>query len=242
MMSWRCWWALAAAALHANAFSIPSTHRTRPLPRALGRQTARNTFNRHTGRRATALAASALDYGPGVVGDLAEIVELAQAEFGKAYGDPASKFGLRTLLAIGFFLRLTYGVDRDHRVICCRDGGGELVGVVELSMQPFGRLAGPVPPPQFVKRLLGGGEPLKPYLSNLLVAPPARQRGIGAALVRACEAEARRWDEDVVVLHHDTEDAKLDRFYKRLGYADEPAPTLPVDGFILKLVSKKILR
>ena len=63
-----------------------------------------------------------------------------------------------------------------------------------------------------------------------------------AALVRACEAEARRWDEDVVALHHDTEDAKLDRFYKRLGYADEPAPTLPVDGFILKLVSKKILR
>lgn len=196
-------------------------------------------------RSSSRVSAAALEYRPGEVGDLLDIVDLAHAEFGKAYGDPVSRFGLRSVLTVGFFLRLTYGLDDDHRVICCRDGeSGDLLGLVEVSMQPYGNLAGPMPPPQWVKRAIGeiNDQPLQPYLSNLLVAPERRKAGIGGALVRACEREAARWDMPRIALHHDTEDAKLDRFYRKLGYArpDDAPDDIAIDGYVLKLVTKRV--
>lgn len=177
----------------------------------------------------------------GTLADLGDIVDMAHAEFGKAYSDPVSRFGLRSVLFLGFFLRLTYGVDADHSVYCCRDGGGDLVGVVELSLQPYGKLAGPIPPPPFAKAALGGDRPLRPYLSNLLVAPSRRKRGLGAALVRKCETETARWGFSRLALHHDRDDAPLTRFYEKFGFRTEAdAPAFLVDGFMLQFVAKPI--
>ena len=73
------------------------------------------------------------------------------------------------------------------------------------------------------------------------ILPSSRRRGIGAALVRACCDEARRWGQTKIGLHHDTEDSKLDRFYKKFGFNEvTPGDYLEVDGFVLKFVSKSV--
>jgi GNAT superfamily N-acetyltransferase len=221
-------WAVAARAL------VP------PAPR-LGRPAWAR------GARPAAVAAAAAAAAPelyrATLDDLGDIVDVAHAEFGAAYGDPVSRFGLRTTLLVGFFLRLTYGLDADHAVFCARERGA-LTGVVELSLQPFGRLAGPIPPPQWLKAALGGADrPLRPYLSNLLVVPAKRRRGVGAALVGKCEAEAARWGFSTLALHHDRDDAPLARFYRKFGFRVETgAPAFLVDGFMLQFVSKPLGR
>jgi N-acetylglutamate synthase-like GNAT family acetyltransferase len=57
---------------------------------------------------------------------------------------------------------------------------------------------------------------LTPWLAALFVLPPYRGRGIGAALVRRCEAEAKRCDHDRLFLY--TSDAS--GYYERLGWRE----------------------
>jgi GNAT superfamily N-acetyltransferase len=57
---------------------------------------------------------------------------------------------------------------------------------------------------------------LAPWLGQLFVAPAYRKRGIGAALVRAVAAEARRIGYDRLHLYTSGE---LPRFYERLGWS-----------------------
>ncbi|KAJ8608433.1 hypothetical protein CTAYLR_009593 [Chrysophaeum taylorii] len=177
----------------------------------------------------------------GIVSDLGSIVDLAHAEFEKGYEDPVQKFGLRLVLWLGFFLRLTYGVPLDHTLLVY-ETDDDLCGMVELSMQPAGKLAAAMPPPQWIKRLRGD---LHPYLSNLLVSRTHRNRGIGRNLVRACEAVVQHhWCRDTLALHFDAQDPSLSRFYRRLGFQygstkmRAPLPittttTTEIDGFSL---------
>ena len=81
--------------------------------------------------------------------------------------------------------------------------------------------------------------PLTPYLANLLVRPDARRRGVGGALVVACEQEAASWGDGVLGLHHDRTDQKLVRFYRKLGFAGDGVP-LKHQGFDLVYVAKRV--
>ena len=114
-------------------------------------------------------ATDELEYGRGTMADLSSIVTLAQAEFGKDYTDPVSKFGLLTLLTVGFWIRLCRD---DHSILTCKDASNDLIGYVEVSPQPAGEVSGPFPLPKWAKGLMG---PLTPYLANLLVRPDARR-------------------------------------------------------------------
>ncbi|MGA1838926.1 GNAT family N-acetyltransferase [Herbiconiux sp. 11R-BC] len=54
---------------------------------------------------------------------------------------------------------------------------------------------------------------------RLLVVDPSRQRsGAGAALVRACIAEARRWGANAVVLDTGSLNSAAQRLYERTGF------------------------
>jgi GNAT superfamily N-acetyltransferase len=174
-----------------------------------------------------------LEYGRGTMTDLSSIVALAQAEFGKDYTDPVSKFGLLTLLTVGFWIRLCRD---DHSILTCKDASNDLIGYVEVSPQPAGEVSGPFPLPKWAKGLMG---PLTPYLANLLVRPDARRRGVGGALVVACEQEAASWGDGVLGLHHDRTDQKLVRFYRKLGFAGDGVP-LKHQGFELVYVAKRV--
>ena len=183
--------------------------------------------------RGPAATADELEYGRGTMADLSSIVTLAKAEFGKDYTDPVSKFGLLTLLTVGFWIRLCRD---DHSILTCKDASNDLIGYVEVSPQPAGEVSGPFPLPKWAKGLMG---PLTPYLANLLVRPDARRRGVGGALVVACEQEAASWGDGVLGLHHDRTDQKLVRFYRKLGFAGDGVP-LKHQGFELVYVAKRV--
>jgi predicted N-acetyltransferase YhbS len=55
-------------------------------------------------------------------------------------------------------------------------------------------------------------------MRKLMVLPAARRRGIGADLVAAAEAEARRLGRTLIVL--DTEEDSAEDFYLELGYVE----------------------
>ena len=79
----------------------------------------------------------------------------------------------------------------------------------------------------------------RPVVSNLAVAPRARRRGLAAALMRACEAQAREWGYDECLLLVEAGNTRARRLYRKLGYKALPggeeagAPTLKVADGVL---------
>lgn len=91
------------------------------------------------------------------------------------------------------------GVGRDERVLFIAEGGGgAVVGTVQLVVaQP-------------------DNQPHRADVAKMLVRRSARRRGVGAALMRAAEAEARSRGKTLLVL--DTASADAERLYSRLGW------------------------
>eukprot|EP00210_Caulerpa_lentillifera_P005574 g5331.t1 len=56
------------------------------------------------------------------------------------------------------------------------------------------------------------------YLSNLAVAPEARNRKVGSTLVQACEFVAKKWGCWAIALHCDPRNTAAFNLYKKLGY------------------------
>lgn len=77
------------------------------------------------------------------------------------------------------------------------------VGVALLTLRPNVWLAGPVA-----------------LLDELYVVPSERDRGIGTALLKEAEAQARRRGCELLEINVDGEDAGARRFYERHGYRD----------------------
>lgn len=59
------------------------------------------------------------------------------------------------------------------------------------------------------------------YLADIEVSPGMRSRGIGAALLRQVEAEARRRGKERIWLHADGQNVRAHRFYERHGWRHE---------------------
>jgi hypothetical protein len=59
-----------------------------------------------------------------------------------------------------------------------------------------------------------------PLLNHLEVTPAWQRRGIGTALVHACEAAARARGHDVLILGVGLDNPDAKRLYERLGYVD----------------------
>ena len=61
----------------------------------------------------------------------------------------------------------------------------------------------------------------RPILSNLVVLPPYRRRGVGTRLVGEVEARAFEWGFDEMVLKVEADNAAAIGFYQELGYSVE---------------------
>jgi GNAT superfamily N-acetyltransferase len=98
-----------------------------------------------------------------------------------------------------------------------RRGGGVLL-VAWLDGHPVGEVfleCEPAPEPE-VRRHLPG----VPRLDHLEVLGPFMRRGIGTALIRAAEANARQLGHERIALGVGLDNPKARRLYERLDYAD----------------------
>lgn len=72
-----------------------------------------------------------------------------------------------------------------------------------------------------VATVVAGFDGVRGWIYHLAVAPPARRRGIGAAMMAAAEAALAARGCPKVNLQVVAENAGVVRFYERLGYAVE---------------------
>ena len=100
--------------------------------------------------------------------------------------------------AEAFWRRVGAGVDRGERVLFVADDGDALVGTVQLLVEQ----------PE--------NQPHRADVAKMMVSNRARRQGIGAALMRAAEQEAKARGKTLLVL--DTASADAERLYARLGW------------------------
>jgi GNAT superfamily N-acetyltransferase len=85
-----------------------------------------------------------------------------------------------------------------------------------LLLLPLQQAEAVLPPP-FPTRA-----PLQAYISNMSVAPDARQRGLARRLCRACGRVAVAWRQPRVVLHVAVDNAAARALYSSVGFRDVP--------------------
>ena len=107
--------------------------------------------------------------------------------------------------AAAFWRRVAAGVAEGERVLFVADDGAGIVGTVQLVLEQ----------PE--------NQPHRADVAKMMVAHRARRRGIGAALMKAAEEEARARGKSLLVL--DTASADAERLYARLGW--QPCGTIP---------------
>jgi len=100
--------------------------------------------------------------------------------------------------AEAFWRRIAVGVDGGERALFVADDGDGIVGTVQLVLEQ----------PE--------NQPHRADVAKMMVADRARRHGIGAALMRAAEQEARARAWTLLVL--DTASADAERLYARLGW------------------------
>ena len=100
--------------------------------------------------------------------------------------------------AEAFWRRVAAGVDGGKRVLFVADDGDGIVGSVQLVVEQ----------PE--------NQPHRADVAKMMVAHRARRRGIGAALMKAAEQEAKARAKTLLVL--DTASADAERLYARLGW------------------------
>ncbi|HWA49119.1 MAG TPA: GNAT family N-acetyltransferase [Dongiaceae bacterium] len=89
--------------------------------------------------------------------------------------------------------------ERGERLIIVAEAEGRLDGSVQLILAPQ------------------ENQTFRADIAKLLVHRRARRQGLGAALMRAAEAEARRIGRTLLTLDTET-DSDADRLYERLGW------------------------
>ena len=100
--------------------------------------------------------------------------------------------------AQAFWRRIAAGVDDGERVLFVADDGDGIVGTVQLVLEQ----------PE--------NQPHRADVAKMMVANRARRHGIGAALMKAAEQEAKARGKTLLVL--DTASADAERLYARLGW------------------------
>lgn len=117
-------------------------------------------------------------------------------------------------------------------VLVAVDDAGGLVGCVTYVPDEKSPLAEGLAPGEASMRMLG-------------VAPAARRRGVGRALVEACVARARAAGKQRVFIHSGAWMREAHAMYQSLGFVRvperdwTPAPDVPLYGFALDLAKPR---
>lgn len=99
---------------------------------------------------------------------------------------------------------------RQFAVLLAEDAAtGRLLGSVTLSLT---RCEAALPPP------LPTSKPLRLYISNMVVDPEARRRGVATELLGACMRLGRRWQRDSAWLHVEERNSAGLGLYQAAGF------------------------
>lgn len=124
---------------------------------------------------------------------------------------------------------------RDHLTLVITDSS-RVVGMVELSRQPPIKNRNPPPFPLPWKTVIYGNT--QGWITNLLVVPEYRGRGLGKVLVKAVECIAlNNWRCQSIHLHCDANDF-VRLFYEKIGYGE--AVLVLLEGDELVFFSKQL--
>ena len=174
-------------------------------------------------------------------------MELLRPALGRVNGALAALS--RVLLAVETRRRLgarlaaggTARSDADSLMLVLQEGSsGPIVGVAELLVQPSdGLLPGDPRLPAWVP--FAAHAPPCAYFSNLGVLTSRRRRGLGRALLRACEAiAAQEWAVDAMYLHARSDDDNLLGMYAKWGY--DALPEFDQPGWLLAVAGREPIR
>jgi ribosomal protein S18 acetylase RimI-like enzyme len=132
--------------------------------------------------------------------------------------------------------RLERPGERKEAILVAADNGdGEVIGCADVRISCFEHATGThhaVVPPAALQEPEGFA--LRPYLSNLAVAPRARRRGLARALVQRCEDEALGWGFADLSLEVVATNEPALALYRELGYM-----LTPCDDEVLVAVRRK---
>lgn len=128
--------------------------------------------------------------------------------------------------ALAFWQKVLNAADRSERIVLVAESGGAVVGTVQLVVA------------------MPENQPHRADLAKMQVHSRARRRGIGEALLRAAEGEAREAGRTLLVLDTVT-GSDASRLYERLGWqrsGDIPGyALLPRGGLCSTTVYYRIL-
>lgn len=179
--------------------------------------------------------------------DLVPLVLMATKEFGSDVTWENQLIACTIYWGFRFRLRVSDFVD-DHQVyVAVHEKSGDLIACCELSLNPAnGKAAPAVPSIKLIKQILGAPAPVKPYISNLLVCPKYRRKGLARFMVEFCERKAlKNWKEDSVYLHVDLDYEPALKLYNSLGYRrllDDPKWIAVLNGGVrLRWMTKQLL-
>ena len=117
-------------------------------------------------------------------------------------------------------------IEQPDDTILCLEENGNIVGIVEVSIQPLDpeRNPPPVPFPSWYKEAYSLSKNLPPpnaWVTNLLIADDYRGRGYSKVIMKAAEGLARSWGCTSISLHVNADQSNgniAQRLYKSLGY------------------------
>mmetsp|Transcript_85741 Transcript_85741/g.171630 ORF Transcript_85741/g.171630 Transcript_85741/m.171630 type:complete len:234 (+) Transcript_85741:110-811(+) len=165
---------------------------------------------------------------------------------------------LRRQVSIGFNARISAASTCnfiDYNVFCMVEDDKKKIendpflglrGVIEVSMQPKdGERAGMMPASIQAKiKASSPSQPLRPYISNLVVDSRFRRQGFAKRLVRVCEERAVAWGYSECLVHVDVEETAAVALYDKLGYEtvkEDPAWMKFFTGVQLRYLSKPVI-
>ncbi len=155
------------------------------------------------------------------IGDLPEIMRLSYDQFEETCRTDKDRAELRAEIQGLFLPKMVFNPFMGHRIIGLqKEGSKELVGFVDLSMQPQSLEA--LKPLPYLLRSVKYGNNLKPYLCNLLVAPEYRRKGLGRKLVNECITISREWGHNELFLHVKESTKAPLNLYKSMGFKSCP--------------------
>lgn len=117
-----------------------------------------------------------------------------------------------------FLPKLLFTKECGHTVFLLKNISGDLIGMVDLSLQTSSGSLDALNP-SFLADRLKAYKNLQPYICNLLIRPQYRNRGYAKILISLCERESLSWGKTDIYLHVEKRTLPALNLYLTTGFS-----------------------